>query len=131
MNNNNFEDQTDMYMQELSAIYEKELNEKQLKRFNSIQELYEYILGEITSASAIPDSRNGNIERIKGMYIIGLQGIHQRASLKEDLDHLIDRLDMLENGIVKEINNTLIIKDLVQRKNIIYLLEVNATYYLS
>ena len=131
MNNNNFEDQTDMYMQELSAIYEKELNEKQLKRFNSIQELYEHILGEITSASAIPDSLNGNVERIKGMYIIGLQGIHQRASLKEDLDHLIDRLNMLENGIVKEINNTLIIKDLVQRKNIIYLLEVNTTYYLS
>lgn len=131
MNNNNSENQTNMYINELRAIYEEEVKTNRLKRFESIQDLREFCIDEIALVNSLSKGVDPNYEEIKAMYIIGLQGIEKRITLQEDLDNLVQRLNMLEDGIVKEIDKLLLITSSTRGKNIIDLLKINSRYYLK
>ena len=131
MNNNNSDNQTNMYINELRALYQEEVKTDRLKRFESIQDLCEFCTDEIALVSSLPKGVDPNYEEIKAMYILGLQGIQKIITLKEDLDNLVQRLNMLEDGIIEEIDKLLLITSATRGKNIIDLLKINSRYYLK
>ena len=131
MNNNNFDNQTNMYINELRALYQEEVKTDRLKRFENIQDLCEFCTDEIALVNNLPKGVDPNYEEIKAMYILGLQGIEKRITLHENLDNLVQRLNMLEDGIIKEIDKLLLITSSTRGRNIMDLLNINSRYYLK
>ena len=130
MNNNEYtEEEVQAYMKELEQINKNKKIEESFNRFNTIAEVSTHIQDELDELRGLDYSRYIKLEDVKSLYTTGLEGLRQRILIQESLEGIVERLCMLETGILSKINTFLCVGTSQYGTNIIELLKQNARRY--